>query len=98
MGTLEALQQIADGLNSRTDDARIRVINSSVGAIVKSDIDFLSSADSGVIFGFNIGFADNSIKNLAKHKKIDVVTNSIVYRLEDDMVLQQCNTFLLYKK
>ena len=86
VGTLEALNRIADGLNSRTDDARIRVINSSVGAIVKSDIDFLSTAENGVIFGFNVGFAETSIKTLAKHKKINVVTDSVVYRLEDDMV------------
>lgn len=87
VGSLEALQQITDGLNDRTDDARIRVINSSVGSIVKSDIDFLATAEKGVIFGFNIGFADTSVKTLAKHKKIDVLTESVVYRLEDEMVL-----------
>lgn len=86
VGTLEALNRIADGLNTRTNDARIRIINSSVGAVVKSDIDFLSTAENGVIFGFNVTFADATVKNLAKHKKIEVVTDSVVYRLEDDMV------------
>jgi hypothetical protein len=73
-------------LNERTGDARIRVISSGVGAIVKSDVDFLASATKGVIFGFNVGCADTSVKNFAKHKNIDVLSESIVYRLEDEMV------------
>ena len=87
IGSLAALQQIVNGLNMRTNDARIRILHSGVGGVVKSDLEFLSETKTGAIFAFNIGFADAAAKTLANHKKVDVKSESVVYKLEDEMVL-----------
>ncbi len=86
VGTLEALRHIVQGLNQRTSDARIRIVNAAVGPILKTDVELLSTAVNAKIFGFNIGFADVSLKNFAKRSDVDVVTDTVIYRLEDEMI------------
>lgn len=51
-----------------------------------SIIELLSTAQNGLICGFNVGFGDSNVKNLAKRSKIDVMKESVIYRLEDEMV------------
>ena len=86
IGTLEALQNIVADINSRTNDARVRVVSASIGNIVKSDIELLSTAANPNVFGFNVGLADASIKNIAKRAGVEIVRDSVIYRLEDDMI------------
>jgi translation initiation factor IF-2 len=87
-GTLEALKKIVASINSRTSDARIRVIHSAVGSVLKSDIELAAASANGSIFAFNVGLGDGSLKQLAKRSNVDVFKDSVIYRLEDELLVR----------
>jgi translation initiation factor IF-2 len=86
IGTLEALQKIVASVNERSTDATVRVIAASVGTIVKSDIELVASAKNPNIFAFNVGLSSSSMKHVAKQAGVEIVSDTVIYRLEDDMI------------
>lgn len=80
-GSLEAL---VDSLNKlSTDEVKVNVLGSGIGAITESDIN-LAMASSAVVFGFNVR-ADAGANRLAEKEKIDLRYYNIIYNLIDDV-------------
>jgi len=76
-GSLEAINQIL------TNNPRIQVILSAVGAIHKSDI-FLAKASRGIVIGFNIK-PDKEVIDISKQEKVIIKTYNIIYELVDEL-------------
>ena len=80
-GSLEAL---INGLESiKSDKVDLEIIAQSVGNISKSDIS-LASAGGASIVGFNVRL-DNGVPSLAKHESMQLIQNSIIYELLDEV-------------
>ena len=80
-GTLEALQVALHELS--TDEVRVRVIGSGVGAITESDVTLAESSDA-VLLGFNVR-ADTTARQKSDQDGIDIRYYSIIYELIDDV-------------
>ncbi|OTG80707.1 translation initiation factor IF-2 [Acinetobacter sp. ANC 4648] len=80
-GTLEALTVALSSLS--TDEVRVRVIGSGVGAITESDVTLAESSEA-VLFGFNVR-ADTTARQKADADGIDIRYYSIIYELIDDV-------------
>ena len=80
-GTLEALIVALSELS--TDEVKVRVISSGVGAITESDV-ILAESSEAVLLGFNVR-ADNTARQKADADGIDIRYYSIIYQLIDDV-------------
>ncbi len=69
--------------NLSTDEVRVRVIGSGVGAITESDVTLAESSEA-VLLGFNVR-ADNTARQKADADGIDIRYYSIIYQLIDDV-------------
>mmetsp|Transcript_1744 Transcript_1744/g.2728 ORF Transcript_1744/g.2728 Transcript_1744/m.2728 type:complete len:1001 (-) Transcript_1744:35-3037(-) len=88
VGALNALKEIIENLSQRTDDVVIHIIRESVGDVTPSDVQLAtvsSDGENACILGFNVGEGPSSVRSLAKQNDVRVVTNSVVYRLEEAM-------------
>ncbi|MCL6247025.1 translation initiation factor IF-2 [Acinetobacter sp. ANC 4945] len=80
-GTLEALHVALAEL--ATDEVKVRIIGSGVGAITESDVTLAESSEA-VLLGFNVR-ADNTARQKADADGIDIRYYSIIYQLIDDV-------------
>ena len=80
-GTLEALHVALAEL--ATDEVKVRVIGSGVGAITESDVTLAESSEA-VLLGFNVR-ADSTARQKADADGIDIRYYSIIYQLIDDV-------------
>ena len=80
-GTLEALHVALDELS--TDEVKVRVIGSGVGAITESDVTLAESSEA-VLLGFNVR-ADNTARQKSDQDGIDIRYYSVIYHLIDDV-------------
>lgn len=80
-GSLEALQVALYEL--ATDEVKVRVIGSGVGAITESDVTLAESSDA-VLLGFNVR-ADTTARQKADEDEIDIRYYSVIYQLIDDV-------------
>ncbi len=80
-GSLEALLVALDELS--TDEVKVRVISSGVGAITESDV-ILAESSEAVLLGFNVR-ADNAGKRKADEAGLDIRYYSVIYGLIDDV-------------
>ncbi|MEG2723121.1 MAG: translation initiation factor IF-2 [Acinetobacter sp.] len=80
-GTLEALHVALADL--ATDEVKVRIIGSGVGAITESDVTLAESSEA-VLLGFNVR-ADNTARQKADADGIDIRYYSIIYELIDDV-------------
>ncbi|MEN3979678.1 translation initiation factor IF-2 [Acinetobacter sp. CWB-B33] len=80
-GTLEALHVALAEL--ATDEVKVRVISSGVGAITESDVTLAESSEA-VLLGFNVR-ADTTARQKADADGIDIRYYSIIYELIDDV-------------
>lgn len=80
-GSLEALLGALDELS--TDEVKVRVISSGVGAITESDV-ILAESSEAVLLGFNVR-ADTAGKRRADEAGIDIRYYSVIYGLIDDV-------------
>ena len=80
-GSLEALQTALYDL--ATDEVKVRVIGSGVGAITESDVTLAESSDA-VLLGFNVR-ADATARQKADQDDIDIRYYSVIYQLIDDV-------------
>jgi len=89
-GTLEALHVALAEL--ATDEVKVRIIGSGVGAITESDVTLaesesdvtLAESSEAVLLGFNVR-ADNAARQKADADSIDIRYYSIIYQLIDDV-------------
>ncbi len=80
-GSSEAIISSLDKLS--TEEVKVRVIHSAVGAVSESDV-LLAATSSGLIIGFNVR-PDSSAQQIAKEKGIEVRCYSIIYELLDEI-------------
>ncbi|MBU4338665.1 translation initiation factor IF-2 [Patescibacteria group bacterium] len=80
-GTLEAIDSILSSLNFK--EISLRVTKKSVGDINENDVREASIA-STVIIGFN-SRVPSSVSDLAKQKKVKIITGAIVYKLIEEV-------------
>jgi translation initiation factor IF-2 len=86
VGTLEALEQIVKGIAEKSKDVRVNIIDKSVGDVNLSDIQTASNAGNAIVLAFNVGIADATTRSTAKEADIKIVRDSVIYRLEDELV------------
>ncbi len=80
-GSCEALTYALDKIS--TDEVKVNVIHSGVGAIIESDIN-LSLASKAVVIGFNTR-ADASARKLIASSGVDVRYYNIIYEAVDEI-------------
>ncbi|MGB4589869.1 MAG: translation initiation factor IF-2 [Clostridiaceae bacterium] len=80
-GSIEALRNSLEKLS--TDEIKVRVIHSGVGAITETDIT-LAAASNAVVIGFNVR-PDNNAAIIADKEKVYVKTYRIIYQAIDDV-------------
>ncbi len=80
-GSAEAVKNSLEKIE--VDGVRVKVIRSSVGAITESDI-VLASASNAIIVGFNIR-PNNSIREYAKDKGVEIRLYDIIYKAVEEM-------------
>lgn len=80
-GSIEAIRGSLEKLS--TDDVKVRVIHSAVGAITETDIT-LASASNAIVIGFNVR-PENSAVVLAERDGVEVKTYRIIYDAIEDV-------------
>ena len=70
-------------LRLSTDEVRVQVIHSAVGAVTESDIN-LATASKAVVIGFNVR-ADMAARRLAETNNIDIRYYTIIYDAVDEV-------------
>ncbi len=80
-GSIEALTQSLMRLS--TDEVKINVIHSGVGAITETDV-MLASASKAIIIGFNVR-PDTKARKYAESEHIDVRLYRVIYEAIDDV-------------
>ncbi len=80
-GSVEALTQSLEKLSG--EKVVLKVIRSSTGNIVNSDI-LLASASNAIVVGFNVK-ADTNVKSTAEREAVDVRVYKIIYDAVEDV-------------
>ncbi len=80
-GSAEAIVQALEKIS--TDEVRIRVLHSGVGAVTESDVT-LAEASHAPIIGFNVR-ANAPAREAANQKGVEIRYYSIIYNLVDDV-------------
>ena len=80
-GSSEAVKNSLEKIE--VEGVKVKVIRSTVGAITESDV-VLASASNAIIIGFNIR-PNNSIKDYAKEKGVEIRLYDIIYKAVEDM-------------
>jgi translation initiation factor IF-2 len=76
-GSIEALaSQLAE---ISTDEVKVAIVHSGVGAVTESDV-LLASASNAIVIGFNVR-PDKKAVELAKDEGVDIQTFTIIYTL-----------------
>jgi translation initiation factor IF-2 len=80
-GSVEALAEALERLS--TDEVKLKVIHSSVGAINESDV-MLASASNAVVIGFNVK-PEAKAATQAQANGVDVRTYNVIYEALNDL-------------
>ncbi|HMU86208.1 MAG TPA: translation initiation factor IF-2 [Agitococcus sp.] len=80
-GSLEAITNALNDLS--TDDVKVRIVSSGVGAITESDV-ALAESTNAFILGFNVR-ADGAAKIKCQQDEVDLRYYSIIYEMIDDV-------------
>ena len=80
-GSVEAVRQSLEKLS--TDNVKVRVIHSGVGAITETDV-ILAAASNAIIIGFNVR-PDNNAAIVGEKEKVEIKTYRVIYDALDDI-------------
>jgi len=80
-GSLEAILQAFGKM--KTDEVRMRVLHSGVGAVIESDV-MLARASDARILGFNVR-PDANARNVAEAESVEIRSYRIIYDLLEDV-------------
>jgi translation initiation factor IF-2 len=80
-GSVEALKEALARLS--TDEVRVNVVRSGVGAITDSDV-MLASASDGILLGFNVR-PTNTAKQTAEREGVEIRTYDVIYKALEDI-------------
>ena len=80
-GSVEALKEALARLS--TDEVRVNVVRSGVGAITDSDA-MLASASDGILLGFNVR-PTNTAKQVAERESVEIRTYDVIYKALEEI-------------
>jgi translation initiation factor IF-2 len=80
-GSVEALKEALARLS--TDEVRINIVRSGVGAVTDSDV-MLGSASGGIVLGFNVR-PTNTAKQVAEKENVEIRTYEVIYKALEDI-------------
>ena len=80
-GSVEAVKQALEKLS--TDEVKVRVLHSAVGAVTQDDVN-LASAFNAIIIGFNIR-PDATARDAAEREGVDIRLYRIIYQAIEDV-------------
>ena len=80
-GSLEALEKAISELS--TDEIKVSIIHSGIGAITESDV-MLASASHAIIIGFNVR-AVGRVKEIAEREKVEIRYYKVIYDVIDSI-------------
>jgi translation initiation factor IF-2 len=80
-GSVEALKEALARLS--TDEVRVNVVRSGVGAITDSDV-MLASASDGILIGFNVR-PTNTAKQVADREGVEIRTYDVIYKALEEI-------------
>ena len=80
-GSVEALKEALSRLS--TDEVRVNIVRSGVGAIADSDV-MLGAASGGIVLGFNVR-PTNTAKQVAEREKVEIRTYNVIYKALEDI-------------
>jgi translation initiation factor IF-2 len=80
-GSVEALKEALSKLS--TDEVRVNVVRSGVGAITDSDV-MLASASDGILLGFNVR-PTNTAKQVAEREGVEIRTYDVIYKALEEI-------------
>jgi translation initiation factor IF-2 len=80
-GSLEAILDSLQKLG--TDEIKVRIIHSAVGAVTETDV-MLASASDAIIIGFGVR-AETKVQELADREKVDVRYYDVIYQIIADV-------------
>ncbi len=82
-GTLEALQREFETLGKDTEEVKIRVIHTGVGAVGQDDI-LLGDASNAIVLGFNVP-VDERARSYADEKQVEIRLYKVIYEAVEDV-------------
>jgi translation initiation factor IF-2 len=80
-GSVEALKEALAKLS--TDEVRVNIVRSGVGALTDSDV-MLGSASDGILLGFNVR-PTNSAKQVAEREGVEIRTYDVIYKALEEI-------------
>jgi len=80
-GSVEALKEALARLS--TEEVRVNVVRSGVGAITDSDV-MLASASDGILLGFNVR-PTNTAKQVAEREAVEIRTYDVIYKALEEI-------------
>ncbi len=80
-GSVEVLSEMLPKLS--TDQVRLKIIHSSVGAVSETDV-LLASASNAIIIAFGVR-PDRKAADLAQQENVDIRTHTIIYEVADEI-------------
>src|SRR5215210_1367325 len=80
-GSVEALKEALSKLS--TEEVRVNVVRSGVGAITDSDV-MLASASDGILLGFNVR-PTNTAKQVAEREGVEIRTYDVIYKALEEI-------------
>ena len=80
-GSVEALKEALARLS--TDEVRVNIVRSGVGAVTDSDV-MLGSASGGIVLGFNVR-PTNTAKQVADKENVEIRTYDVIYKALEEI-------------
>ena len=80
-GSVEALKEALARLS--TDEVRVNIVRSGVGALTDSDV-MLGSASDGMLLGFNVR-PTNTAKQVAEREGVEIRTYDVIYKALEEI-------------
>ncbi len=80
-GSVEALKEALARLS--TDEVRVNIVRSGVGALTDSDV-MLGSASDGILLGFNVR-PTNTAKQVADREGVEIRTYNVIYKALEEI-------------
>ncbi|RWS29951.1 translation initiation factor IF-2-like protein [Leptotrombidium deliense] len=83
-GTLEVLLNILDSYPNDSQEVKVHVIHSAVGAVTENDVDLASCFKNTYIYAFNVNTLPDAA-NLSNKSSIAIRNFKVIYKLIDDL-------------
>jgi translation initiation factor IF-2 len=80
-GSAEVLSEMLPKLS--TDQVKLKIISSGVGAVTENDV-LLASASGAIIIAFGVR-PDRKATDLARQEQVDIRTHTIIYEVSDEI-------------